>query len=351
MLIDHIDKTRVKEFERFLICVNERTEWQYNLRDEYIPPENDPALGPTVDFFGFNIAQDDRMRYIMENIVSLSSLSESNKICNTIISHFYGARGIHTVVTGEKDPKKAHVDFDKVASGDKAYLDGIYHQIKLSQDRKAKFYGTTELHTSLQTAARNFCRVKHNDPTRKANATDMIEWVADFITNGTVDKVLRSKSLQETYGVLTNLPGVGEYYGYHCSTSNSVNPILPFQHDEKFCVPGPGAKQTCEYLFESLKTGKKLPYGDIVIAVRDHQESLFNWNKLVIHPFFHNFTLSDGTKIFADSQDRLKTYGTEVAFCQFAVYLHLKKNPHLINKRKVARADDDAPKQSSLLSF
>jgi hypothetical protein len=37
------------------------------------------------------------------------------------------------------------------------------------------------------------------------------------------------------------------------------------------------------------------------------------------------------------------TYGTEVGTCQFGVYQHLKKNPHLIARRTVGEDPDLTP--------
>ena len=51
-------------------------------------------------------------------------MGKHNIICNTIISHFYGARGIHQVATREKDLKKALVDFERILI-DKDYINWI----------------------------------------------------------------------------------------------------------------------------------------------------------------------------------------------------------------------------------
>jgi hypothetical protein len=342
MYLKYVDQKELALFEHFLNKVNERTEFVYNLRSSY-SDGGDLALGIDVEYFSFLILADDRMRYIIENIVTLpdSKLSQKNKICNTIISHFYGARGIHSVVTGIKDPKEANVDFEKLAT-DKAYLDHITKEVAKSKAAKKKFYGTTELHTSLQTAARNFCRAKYSDPTRLASFVDILEWIASWTQGNSIDRILKITSLKDMFHLLQEQPGVGEYYGYHCATSNSVNPTLQYQHDEDFCAPGPGAKESLDRIFKPLKdsgTVKKLPYGDLVIWIRDNQKTLFK--PIKVHKFFHNFEVN-GKNVFADEQNELKVYGTEVALCQFGVYCWLKANPHLISRRKVARAEDDS---------
>lgn len=334
-----LDRKVMEDYNYFLLKVNERTELQFGLRDSY-NDDGHEALGQTVEYFGFNILQDDRMRYIIENIISLpdSELSQYNKIGNTIISHFYGARGIHTLVTGENDPKKAHFDFVRGAT-DPEYIERTRKITEFYRLNKKRFYGTTELHTSIQTAARNFCREKYNDPSRPASLTDILEWISGWTQDGTMDRILGdTNSLKDMYDILTSKPGIGEYYGYHCATSNSVNPALNFNHDDEFNAPGPGARETLNMLFPELKKGKHT-WGQLVVWLRDNQDELFE--NLNIHSHFHNYTLSDGSKIFNMNQDRMMVYGTEVSLCQYSVYNYLRNNPHLISRRQIVREEVD----------
>lgn len=341
---DYLDREALSKYEFFLHRVNEKWEKQYGLRETY-DSKGDAALAEDVEYFGQWVTADDRLRYIIENIVAIpdSQLSPMNKIGNTIISHFYGARGIHQITSGIKDPKKAHIDFERLCV-DVDYLDKIKQNCALAKSQGKKFYGTTELHTSLQTAARNHCRKKYNEPERKASLTDILEWISAWSQDGTVEKILDAKSLYEMFKILTSKPGIGEYYGYHCATSNSVNYALPFNHDEEFCAPGPGARESLDLIFAPLKTSgklRKMPYGDLCIWIRDNQENIFE-TPIRSHEFFHNYIVNGDQKVFEDDQTELKVYTTEVSLCQFGVYCYLKENPHLISKRKVARLEDDS---------
>ena len=332
MFLKYLNQKKLEDFVRFLGKVNENAEYRFKLRDTYINDDvNDPALNQRVEYFGFNILQDERMRYIIENIVSRDDLSMSNKICNTVISHFYGARDIHRTITGEKEAKDAIIDFDRIASGDEVYLIDLKLSVQDSRLQGKKFYGTTELHTSIQTAARNFCREKYNDSDRSAETTDILEWVAGWVTDGTTSEIAECTSLYNMYKILTAKKGIGAYYGYHCATSNSVNPLLNFNHDENFCEPGPGARDSIKYLFDGFD--KKIPYGDVVIWMRDQQSFLFG--NMNIHKHFWNYAASHGS-VFSDEQNNMKVYGTEVGLCQYGVYCWLRDNKHLINRRKVA---------------
>ena len=350
---EFLDRDALKSYEFFLHRVNEKWEKQYGLRDTY-DNMGDDALAEDVEYFGQWITADDRMRYIIENIAAIpdTQLSPANKIGNTIISHFYGARGIHQITSGIRDPKKAHIDFERI-NKDPDYLAQIAANCALARKQGKKFYGTTELHTSLQTAARNFCRERYNDPTRAASLTDIMEWIGGWTADGTVEKIMNVTSLKGMFDVLTSKPGIGEYYGYHCATSNSVNYALPFHHDEEFCAPGPGARESLDHIFGPLKASgrvKKMPYGDLTIWIRENQEKIFE-DPVKSHNFFHNFITEDGTKVFKDDQDDLKVYTTEVSLCQFGVYTYLKKNPHLISKRKVARLEDDSVCDGAILEL
>ena len=349
-----LDRAVLKDYERFVNKVNERTLYQRGLKSEY-DSSGDPALGLEVEYFHPSITADDRMVYIMENIVSIPSLDWRDVIGNTIISHFYGARGVHSVLTGEEDPKKAHVDFVMLARDQinfsKTGVVGKYtSDMRLravnAKKNKEKIWGTTELHTSIQTAGRRFVNALYKGDSRhedKGTWLNVCEWVASWAYNPssfnserTVMEGLRTaESLEEAFSYLTGEKLIGEYYGYHCSTSNSVNPALNFVHDDTFVAPGPGARETLDVMFPRLPT-KKVSYGDRVVWVRENQHELLN---IKFHPSLWNYCNSYGVKIFEDNQDELKNYGTEVSLCQYSVYLRLKENPELISRRKIARSN------------
>lgn len=332
----HIDYKIVEEIEYFFNKIQENALHSRGILSEY-NDDDIPALGKNVEYFLPIITADDRMNYIAQNIVALSDdkLSPRNKICNTIISHFYGARGIHQTVTNENDVKKAHVDFERMLVDDEYRLK-MRSNLQAAKLQKIPIYGSTELRTSLFGAANSHYVNKHNDPDGRTHPGNILEWVSDFITNGIVDNILNSKSLEETVKNLQTLPGVGSYYSYHCATSNSVNPNLNFHHDERFVLPGPGCCKTLALLFPKLSK-KDCSLGDQVIWIRDNQKELFPSFK--VHEEFYNILNENGEEIFNDPQNELKCYTSEVGLCQFGVYKRLLENPHLANRRKVARVE------------
>jgi hypothetical protein len=325
-----LDWNRVKEVEHFFIKVNERLLYKMGVLPSY-STDGDAALGEEVEYFHFNITGDDRMRYIGHNIVLEDSLSPQNKLCNSIITHLYGGRCINSLLTGKTNPKEAHLDFNKINS-DAAYVEWMYDNARYAKSHGFKFYGTTELHTSLQTAARNFCRTKYSDQDRPASNTDIAEWVAGFITSGLVDEILGAKTLEEAYTKINSVYGIGAYYGYHLGVDSSLTPGTKFHHDEKFCVPGPGACHTLNLMFPKLKEKiKKMPYGELIIWIEQNQQKLYP--QVYFHPALYNIE-NNGKKMFSFDQNKFMVYATEVGHCQYGIYDRLKNNPHLIERRR-----------------
>jgi hypothetical protein len=320
----------VERIGYFFNKVNDRALYQMGVKDSY-DNEGDEALGETVEYFHPQITLDDRMRYIMENIV-FSDMSMDNIICNTIISHFYGARGIHQILTRDPNPKTALIDFERLLV-DKEYEMTIRKNISDAVGLGLSVYGSTELRTSLYGASNTFIAETRNLP-RNADKINILLWVASFIPRGITRRMATVNSLEEMFNILTQIEGVGSYYGYHCSTSNSVNPRINIDHDERFCVPGPGARLTLDMMFPP---DCGIPHGDRVIWFRENYKDLIG--EIPLHESTHNIIVN-GTKIFRDEQNELKTYGCEVGLCQFGVYTRLSDNRNLINKRKVARADE-----------
>ena len=85
-MLDQVNMDVVRDVGYFFNKVNERALWELGINETY-DSGGDDALGETVEYFHPQLTLDDRMRYIMENIV-YSGMDIDNIICNTIISHF-----------------------------------------------------------------------------------------------------------------------------------------------------------------------------------------------------------------------------------------------------------------------
>ena len=333
-----LDRVVADEIEHFFIKVNERLLYKMGVLPSY-STEGDNALGIDVEYFHFNITGDDRMRYMGQNVVLEDQLSDRNKFCNAVITHLYGGRCINSLMSGKIDPKKAHLDYERIAT-DPVYVKEMYANAAYAKMHGYKFYGTTELHTSLQTAARNFVRHKYSEPDRAASNTDIVEWVASWVSTGLVDDLLKSKKLEDVYTKINTLPGIGAYYGYHLSVDSSLIPGTVYHHDEPFCVPGPGCCATLDMLFPTLKAAtKKMPYGELICWIEQNQKTLYP--RVPFHEALWNIK-NDSTwkKVFSFDQNKFMVYGLEVGHCQFGIYDRLTKNPHLIEKRRCGSDPD-----------
>jgi len=335
----NFDKELMKDFNWFLHKINKRACINYGFIKEKYEAVNrfgqeDWGLGEDVEYFHPTITLDDRMRYICQVIVK-HPMSEFNVLGNTIISHFYGARGVHQTITGSLDPNNCFVDFDEVANDNQDYIKWLRSTVeKETKINKKPVWGTTELHTPIQAAARNYCREKYDNKDRPFHTIDVIEWVASFKDNGIAKALLHEVDhLKDAFKALTKHKGIGEYYGFHCSTSTSVIPQAKYHHDQRFVAPGPGARYTINKIWPEAP---KSLYAEAVYFLRENADEIGLTENVEFHPDAWNI---DNT--FTFPQDSLKYYGTEVLSCQFGIYLQIRNNKNACNKRKVSRIDSD----------
>ena len=340
------NKRIMRDFNWFLYKINQRACINLGYLDETYEAVNregevDYGLGRDVEYFHPTITLDDRMRYIGQNIAS-AKMSDFNILGNAIISHFYGARGVHQTVTGSDDPTDCWVDFDRVERNDQDYIHWLRKTVEHETSvNKKPVWGTTELHTSIQGGARNYCREKYGDPNRKFHTTDVIEWVSSFKTIGLADKLLYEVDhIGGAYDELTKLKGIGEYYGFHCAASTSVLPMMKYHHDQRFVAPGPGARYTIKLMWPDAPT--KL-YPEAIYFLRENSEEIGLTENVYFHPKAYNID-----NIFEFPQDGLKYYGTEVVSCQFGIYLQIREDKKACERRKVSRLDNN---RSTLEAF
>jgi len=293
----------------------------------------DVGLGQDVEYFSSLITLDDRMRYI-GTVIAQKDMSVMNIVGNTFISHFYGGRGCHNAITGKDDPNDCFVDFDRIADGDSAYIAELRGHAETSKKRGYPIWGTTELHTSIQGASRNFCRTKYNQSDRKFHAVDVCEWVANFRDNGVFKGMMEADHIEQMFKVLRTQKGIGEYYGFHGAASSSVLPQVKYDHDQRFVAPGPGARHTIRQLWPEAP--EKL-HAEAIYFMRENADAIGLTKGVVFHPLAFNFATKYG-KIFDDDQDSLKYYGTEVLHCQFGIYLDIRNDSKACERRKVSRA-------------
>lgn len=291
-----LNRDKLASFQLFLKEMNMRALADHN----GAPYRTDiDALKPEVMYFQpLMCAPSDRKEVAKWIIGSQEPGLQSvyNRACNIFATFFFGPSDIYHLLSGEPDPAKAFIDFERVAE-DPAYVKEIADNIAYGKQHGFKLWTTTELHTSLQTEARNFCRIKYNEPERTPTTTDLIEWIASWIKGGQIDKIIEAKTLRGAYDAITSIRGVGSYYAGNPVMMLAALPEANCSHLEPFCAPGGGAIKSLEALF-----GKKFGFGPAVDAIAwlfDNQKELLP--EIKVPKPFQNLDLHYG-KLFKEDQ-------------------------------------------------
>tara|TARA_Y100000296_G_C5175570_1_gene259844 strand:- start:3012 stop:4049 length:1038 start_codon:yes stop_codon:yes gene_type:complete len=332
MNLSNFDSEVMLDFNWFLYKITERSNINMGFVDGDYLAENrhgdyDMGLGADVEYFHPTITLDDRMRYIGESISS-ADMSKNNIMCNTLISHFYGARGVHQSITQSTDPKNCWVDFDKLGQNDTNEINKLRINIDQAVSQGHPIWGTTELHTSIQTSAKNY--VIGSGLPRKMHASDVCLWVASFKERGIINCLYSVDHIKYAYKIFMGIEGIGDYFAFHGAASTSVLKQTKYTHDDNFVAPGPGAKYACKLLWPDLKPKY---YGDAICFLRENGDEIGLTDNVNFHPKAYNIN-----GLFEQNQDGLKYYGTEVLCCQFGIYLQIRNNKVACDNRKVSRS-------------
>jgi hypothetical protein len=324
-----VDRQVAEDISYFWSRVIEGFDYRAKLSNTF--NDSDKAIQWNTEYFGPNVTMDDRLRYIASHLSDNQNISDKNRVLNFLITHFYGGRDCHRVINAELDYKLAYTDFER-ALVDPEYVEQIRSNLDRAKSLGYSIWSRTELHTSLMGASNKYAKENFDFD---SHAVNMIIWLAGWIKDGTVDKILSCSSLKECCEILLSKEGIGPYYGYHGATDQSTNPNLNFHHDEPYVIPGPGCQATLKMLFPTL-TNRECSPGEQVVWVRENQEELFG--KIKFDPYWHNIEVN-GSNIYSFQQTELTCYTGEVALCQYGVYCDMKKNPSRIPKRVISTTD------------
>jgi len=200
-----------------------------------------------------------------------------------------------------------------------------------------RFWGTTELHTSIQTAGRRWVNEWYLNDRMNANkgtTANVAEWIASWKNSGLLDRLIEKSGIKSMYDILTSEPGIGGYYGFHGASDLALCPELNAYVDERFVIPGPAAIAMIKKLYPNLSQ-KEVSYSDRIIWMRENQQELLGLPPL--NPFFHNLTTKNGVDIFPHKIDDIKTVSMEVMHCQCFIFLSIRNDQKAISKRQVAK--------------
>jgi hypothetical protein len=328
-LSKYINRQRLDEFRHYLREMNKRSlaDW-YGHKYE----ASEPQLSSDIMYFSPLVLAPSDRREIAKHIVGIpnSVLPVEDKVLNCTLSYLYGPTAIYHYLSGKSNPADAHIHFDRVYH-DPEYVTELRENIAYARLHGHKMWTTYELHTSVQTAGRNYCRVKYNDPDRKASDLDVVEWLASLRYDGTVDRILNAKTLQDGYDQLTSVRGIGPYFGGNSILMIANLAETEYTHDEPFCAPGGGAIRTINYLFEDFfKAGHKMKPEKIIAWFAEHQAELLE--DVTVPSEFANMDVSYG-KLLKNDQTVYTCNSFEVAMCQFSVYCKFKEDPEAMKRR------------------
>ncbi len=302
--------------------------------------------GKSVPYFHPNRSFHDEIIWLNENLFYNPQATFEDKLINAAIVKFYGpSKTLKMIVeeTGEK-----FVVYDKFIN-DKSYTEKLCVNLETAVKNKSKIYGTTELRTSLQTAARNHARSVGSPIDKLENMSaadrskrmlrpsDILFWFT-YLGPQWVNFYKSKPTMEESFKFLNSYKGIGNYYGYHFSCNLARMPGVGnlifkgisgnIDEDDEYVVPGVGAMHAINWFYEHRghsindKVGKKF-----INAIRRHQNNFFDLKS------------SDKSDYYMKKVSELgyfTNFGCEISCCQFGVYRKLREDKKLANRRASA---------------
>ena len=263
------------------------------------------------------------------NVYYNDSATFEDMLINSALVKFYGPSKTIDIITNNTGYN--FVKYDQLINN-KDYILHCMENIYQAVLNKQKIFGTTELRTSLQTEARNYTRQISTpfdkvygtfDPSRVGRGSDIFYWFTNLGPKF-VDFYRKKPTMEESFNFLTSIRGIGNYYGYHFSTNLARMPgigvkTLLKEHskygnldeDSDFVAPGVGSMQTIIWLFENTNIKVNTKFGaNFLRYVRNNQDDFFNFKGIN----------KDIVKIVTET-GRYTTFGCEIGFCQFNVFI------------------------------
>lgn len=328
-ILNQINRDRLAEYNTFLDQMNKRALSSF-YNTEYVP--SDPAMDKSIMYYTPVILTPGEKRTLISSFFGAdpAKVDYYNKALSWIASCMYGSEECLMFITGKTNPNDYWIDFTRVYY-DPEYVKLLRENLKFARSIGHKLWATTEIHTSVQVASRDYCRIKYNDSTRKFTDLDVIEWIASFKFNGVMDKIFEAKTLEEAFIQLTTPRGIGPYFGYISIALIATLQCTNYFHDERFCAPGKGAQKTVEYLFEDYKAkGNKIKHSELICTLAEYQDQFLD---VTIPLEFRNIEVDYYGKYLKRDQELYTCSGIEVGMCQFGVYRKFRDNIEASKKR------------------
>jgi len=326
--INQLRKNRNENnFQEFNAWVKEFFRREY-LRDygdlnDYQPSHI--AMREEVKYWNPNRSKHAEVHWLENFVFGRSDISMRNKILNAMAVKFVGMPTLTLVASNTADYNNI-IDFDRYEN-DLDYRKTIQNNLN-NNIHKLAVWGSTQLQTSLQTAARNYCRDLYNNPDKKFQLSDMIDWMLYLDKLGLSETVMdRESTLGSVCEHLKQHRGIGPYFSYHppCNFSRATE-LYHIDEDDDYCLVGPGAKRGLEFVFPDIKFSNNDIMEEYIIGIRDHQHDFFEFKDNTEYEFYKKNLERGGN---------LTTFGVEITLCQFDCFQNIKDNARAQEKRIV----------------
>lgn len=318
---DYLDQESLVDFRFYFKKINEMFDYQAGVREIF---EETPGVTSSSDFAQPSLTMDDRYNYAARDIFGNEEMSPANQVLNAFLTHIYGGYECPRVFSGQIERKKGWVDFERIAAKDYEYVETIKRNMEKSRALGYNMWSKWGLRVSVQNEGNKFCLKNDREPGSHA----CLEWMADWIEDGTIDRLLNAQAFSEATEILLEKRGIGPYIGLHSSSILTVAPNIKVSHTEPYVLAGPGAVQTIKRLFPGMKGWK---HNDVCVWFTENQDELLGEERL--HPHWHN-VIVNGTEVYSEPQDRLYAITSEIALCQYGAFDRARANPAVNERRR-----------------
>ncbi len=197
-------------------------------------------------------ASDRVSQYLIKNVIyNTSSYSELDILFRILFYKIFNKISTWEMVESE---------FGKISLTNFSFqrINNLLNEAKLN---KETIYSGAYIMTSGQSIFGN--KFKHS------NHLKLLE---TYVNPTFLEKIQTSKSLEDVYKTLLNIPTFGPFLAYQYSIDINYSPLIDFSEMD-FVVPGPGAKDGIRKCFHSLGDYSE---ADVIKWVADRQEIEFN---------------------------------------------------------------------------
>ncbi len=326
-LIEHADQEVLSDFRKYLTGVCERFDHRAGINPGF---KERPGIAATSEFAEPNIPMAARYNYIANDLANNKRISDHSKVLNILTTHLYGGHECPRVFSGELDRELGFVEFERIAARDLAYIASIRDNIAHANRHGLSVWDKWGMRVSVQSEGNKFAESVGSQRGHVA----ALEWMASWIDDGTVDRLLEANSFRQTSEILSEKRGIGNYIAYHCAAGLSPFSSVCMSHSEPFVLAGPGAVKTAKKLFPGLRVN----YNELCVAFAEQQDELLP--DLSINEHWQNVTVN-GREVYPIRQDRLFALTSEIALCQYGVFTKARADQKTHARRQKGLPDID----------